>query len=295
MVMVSPVVPPLPVKVGDVSLVMLSVELVPVSDEASRSGALDGVTGGFVIVNGNELDANDVFPAGSVSVPVTVHEPVDNVGRSHDVADPIVYVQLTVVEPFVALMVAVSPVVPPLETENVGVVSVVLLSVLEFPVSDEAARSGAPGADGAVVSTTTLVAALAAETFPYVSVVVAEMLHVPAVSAGRSHEVSGSTYVQVFVVPPLVAETVMVSPTFPPAAETVGVVSFVMLSVGELPVSDAAARAGAVGADGFGTMVSPSVVPADETLPAVSVRVALVVHEPALSVGRSHDVADPIV
>ncbi len=66
-------------------------------------------------------------------------------------------------EPLVALMVAVSPLAPPLDSENVGVVSVVLLSVLEFPVSDDAARSGAPGALGAVVSTVSEVVELADE------------------------------------------------------------------------------------------------------------------------------------
>jgi len=75
-------------------------------------------------------------------------------------------VQLTVVEPFVALIVTRSFVAPPLERDMVGVVSVVLLSVDELPVSEAAARSGAPGADGAVVSTVMLVAGLDAETLP---------------------------------------------------------------------------------------------------------------------------------
>ena len=74
--------------------------------------------------------------------------------------------QLTVVEPFVALIVTRSFVAPPLERDMVGVVSVVLLSVDELPVSEAAARSGAPGADGAVVSTVMLVAGLDAETLP---------------------------------------------------------------------------------------------------------------------------------
>lgn len=155
--------PPLPVKVGVVSLVTSSDELEPVSDAETRSGAPDGVAGALVIVSARVEEDADVLPAGSVSVALTVHEPVVNVGRSHEVAVPIVYVQVTVVEPFAAEIVTRSPELPPLASENVGVVSVVLLSVLEFPVSDEAARSGAPGADGAVVSTVMLVAALAAD------------------------------------------------------------------------------------------------------------------------------------
>ena len=55
------------------------------------------------------------------------------------------------VAPLVAVIVTVSPVEPP-EADIVGVVSVVLLSVFEEPVSDPLARSGVEGAEGAVVS-----------------------------------------------------------------------------------------------------------------------------------------------
>ncbi len=55
------------------------------------------------------------------------------------------------VAPLVAVIVTVSPVEPP-EAEIVGVVSVVLLSVLELPRSELVARSGIDGAEGAVVS-----------------------------------------------------------------------------------------------------------------------------------------------
>ena len=54
--------------------------------------------------------------------------------------------------PFVAVIVTRSPEEPPLDNDIVGVVSVVSLSVFDVPVSEAAARSGAPGADGAVVS-----------------------------------------------------------------------------------------------------------------------------------------------
>ena len=89
-----------------------------------------------------------------------------------------------------ALIVAVSPVVPPLDSENVGVVSVVLLSVLEFPVSDDAARSGAPGALGAVVSTVRGVAELADEVWPAASLIVPVTFQLPGVSVGSVHEVA---------------------------------------------------------------------------------------------------------
>ena len=53
--------------------------------------------------------------------------------------------------PLVALRVIVSPVLPPVAL-NVGVLSLVLLSVLSVPESELAARSGTPGAVGALVS-----------------------------------------------------------------------------------------------------------------------------------------------
>ena len=87
-----------------------------------------------------------------------------------------------------ALMVAVSPLVPPLDSENVGVVSFVMLSVGEVPVSEVLARSGAPGALGAVVSIVRLVAGLVADTLPAASVMVDVTFHEPAVSVGRSQD-----------------------------------------------------------------------------------------------------------
>ena len=59
--------------------------------------------------------------------------------------------QLTVSVPLVALSVIVSPELPPVAL-NVGVLSYVLLSVLLVPVSELLARSGTPGAVGALVS-----------------------------------------------------------------------------------------------------------------------------------------------
>lgn len=62
-------------------------------------------------------------------------------------------------------------------------------------------------------------------------------------------EVDGdATYVHVTVVPPLTAVNVTVSPSFTPLAATSGVVSFVMLSVVEVPVSDELRSSGAEGA-----------------------------------------------
>jgi hypothetical protein len=67
-----------------------------------------------------------------------------------------------VVEPFTAVIVTMSPVCTP-ETPMSGVVSDVVLSVDDDPVSDAASRSGSKGLLGAVVSMTMLIAADAPE------------------------------------------------------------------------------------------------------------------------------------
>jgi hypothetical protein len=87
-VMVSPLAPPVALIVGVVSLVLLSVDDEPVSDDASRStpeGA-DGAVPSIVI--GNEVDGADVLPAGSVSVDEMFHVPSVSVGRVQFVATP---------------------------------------------------------------------------------------------------------------------------------------------------------------------------------------------------------------
>jgi hypothetical protein len=88
----------------------------------------------------------------------------------------------------VAEIVAVAPALPP-DKENAGVVSLVRLSVFDVPESEVARRSGAlAGADGTVVSTTRLIAGLAAEELPAASVTLDVTLHVPSLSIGRSHD-----------------------------------------------------------------------------------------------------------
>ena len=69
---------------------------------------------------------------------------------------------MTVVAPLVAVIVTVSPVCAP-ETPMSGVVSDVVLSVDDDPVSDAASRSGSEGLLGVVVSMTMLRAADAPE------------------------------------------------------------------------------------------------------------------------------------
>src|SRR2546429_689260 len=62
-----------PVKVGDVTLVMLSVGELPLSDPAVRSGALGAVGG--VLSSAKVMLALAVLPAVSVSVTTTVWLP----------------------------------------------------------------------------------------------------------------------------------------------------------------------------------------------------------------------------
>ena len=83
-VTVLPLLPPLPVNVGVVSLVMSSLLEVPVSELEARSGAVLGADGGVVMVRASDEEELEVLPAGSVSVPVTVQEPGVSVGRSQD-------------------------------------------------------------------------------------------------------------------------------------------------------------------------------------------------------------------
>ena len=128
------------------------------------------------------------MPAASVTVDVTFHEPAESVGRSHDcVPVPMVYVQVLVVAPLVALIVTEFPLLPPLPV-NVGVVSLVMSSLLEVPESELEARSGAVlGVDGGVE----MVRASdeeELEVFPAGSVRVPVTVHDPGVRVGRSHD-----------------------------------------------------------------------------------------------------------
>ena len=152
-VMVSPLVPPVALIVGVVSLVLLSVLDDPESDDASKSTP-DGADGGVVSIEmGSALDDGDVFPAGSVSVDEMFQFPGVNVGSVQFVDVPTTYEHDTVVLPLLAEIVMVSPLVPPVAL-TVGVVSLVLLSVDDEPVSDDERRStplGAVGADESIV------------------------------------------------------------------------------------------------------------------------------------------------
>jgi hypothetical protein len=210
-VIVSPLVPPLALKVGVVSLVLLSELDAPVSDAANKSRPVGAAGAVPSIVMGNAVDDGEMLPAGSVSVDEMFHVPSVSVGSVQFVADPITYVHDTVVVPLVAEIVIVSPLVPPLALK-VGVVSLVLLSELDAPVSDAANKSTPDGADGAVVSTE-ISRDCVVPVLPAASVTDAEIVHVPSDSAPRVQLVFAPTvYPHETVVTPFDAFTVMTSP-----------------------------------------------------------------------------------
>ena len=189
MVMVSPLAPPVAFRVGVLSPVKLSVDDEPVSEEANKSRP-DGAAGAVPsMVIGSAPDDVDVLPAGSVSVADTFHVPSVSVGIVQFVAVLTTYEHETVVVPLVAEMVMVSPVVPPVAL-TVGVVSLVLLSVLDDPESDDASRSTPDGADGGVVSIEIDSALDDGDVFPAGSVSVDEMFQFPGVNVGSVQLVS---------------------------------------------------------------------------------------------------------
>src|SRR6266568_3822603 len=126
---------------------------------------------------------------------------------------------------------------------NVGALLLVMLSVLETPVSLAVFITGFEGALGAVASMLMVKAPEAAETLPAVSVAVAVMLCVPWV--GRLTVMPGllkeAAVPLATWVPSLKILTVLVASAVP---VNVGVVSLVTLSVFDTPLSLAAVRSG---------------------------------------------------
>jgi hypothetical protein len=106
-------------------------------------------TVGFVvsIVRLNALDAAESIPL-LVCFEVTDHTPSASVPRSQLVCAVAVKVHVTFAEPaFVAVTVTVLP-FETLPTEIVGVLSDVMLSVVDEPESEASARSGVDGVEG---------------------------------------------------------------------------------------------------------------------------------------------------
>ena len=161
------------------------------SDAAARSTAVGALGAVVSTVIERGLEAVLVLPAGSVRVALTFQVPSLSVPRSQ-LAAGTTYVHVTVLAPFVAVMVTVSPLEPPAAL-IVGVLSLVTLSVDDRPVSDEAARSTPVGAVGTLVLTVIDRGLEAVLVLPAGSVRVAVMLQVPSARVPRSQLVSGRT------------------------------------------------------------------------------------------------------
>src|SRR5438132_1247516 len=128
----------------------------------------------------NPVEADDVLPAKSVALAVMVYVPSGVSALPVTLQLPVpsaVPVPISVLPPTNSCTVLLASAVP----VKLGVVSLVMLSVFEVPLSLAAVRSGAEGAAGAVVSIVMLKALDAVDTLPAASVAVAVMLCVPAV------------------------------------------------------------------------------------------------------------------
>jgi len=134
---------------------------------------------------------------------------------------------------------------------NVGVVSIVTLSLLDIPLSLAELRSTTLGADGAEVSTVIDSEAEALLTFPAGSEAVADTIVVPI---GKTSPVALQFPAPSAVVEEISPATgVVINEMVQFASEVpvnVGVVSEVILSVDEDPVSLAAVRSGVLEAAG---------------------------------------------
>ena len=137
-------------------MVTLSVDDAPVSEDVTRSGA-DGGSGPTVSITREVADeVDETLFCASVRTDVRVHVPSASAGREHDsIPGDTTYEHDTVVDPFVAVIVTVSPVFAPLAPAS-GVASLVTASLPEEPVSDVAVIIGADVAAMAVTVTDTV-------------------------------------------------------------------------------------------------------------------------------------------
>ncbi len=143
---------------------------------------------------------------------------------------------------------------------------------------------------GAVVSMTIDSEALEVDVFPAVSETVADTVHVPSLSVGKSHvDDTDGSYEQERVVAPFVADTVTSAPEIPPPTPIAGVLSEVLLSVDDVPSSDAESRSGVFGELGAVVSITTEVAAdAAETLFWTSVRCVVTAHVPEVNDERTH-------
>ncbi len=143
---------------------------------------------------------------------------------------------------------------------------------------------------GAMVSITIDNEAIEVDVFPAVSETVAETVHVPSLSVGKSHvDDTDGSYEQERVVAPFVADTVISAPEIPPPTPIAGVLSEVLLSVDDVPSSDAESRSGVLGELGAVVSITTEVdADAAETLFWASVRCVVTAHVPEVNDERTH-------
>ena len=251
---------------------MLSVLDEPVSLAAVRSGT-DNAGGMVSIVTDNAPELALAFPAASEA-------------RAAMLCTPSAKALEVIVQVPPAVAVALPTTVPPSSSSTsepatavpvkVGVVTLVMLSVDELPLSLAAVKSGVPGAAGGVVSIVIVNAADVAPVLPATSVARAEKLWAPVASTVftviiQTPELSATPVPRV-VVP---SSNVTVAPGSVVPVK-VGEVFFVRLSVLDDPVSVAAVRSGAEGAaGGVVSIVATKVFEAALVFPATSVAVAM--------------------
>jgi hypothetical protein len=141
-----------------------------------------------------------------------------------------------------------------------------------------------------VVSIVRLKEELGADVFPAASVRVAVTLHTPSDNCGKSQldTDTDTTNEHVTVTPPFVAVTRTVSPAVRPEKPISGVLSDVMLSVDEVPRSEASIKSGIPGVVGATvSIVRPKEELGADTFPASSLRVAVTLHTPSDNCGKS--------
>ena len=138
---------------------------------------LNAGTPGAVVsmVNASALEAALTLPAASVALTVMLWVPFPSVGVRDQVPSAVAAVVPSTVVPSYTVTVLSASAVP----ARLGVVILVMLSVLETPVSEVAKRSGSAGRAGAVASMVIDNAADAAVTLPATSVALVVMTWTP--------------------------------------------------------------------------------------------------------------------
>ena len=267
---------PVPLMAGVPTLVMLS-PLMPVSLADARARPAGGAAKVSMVSTSGD-DTSETLPAASASVPVSVCVPTASVVLVIDHRPPLTMALPRVVLPSCSVTTSPSAPVP----LTIGVVTLVMPSVCEMPVS-LAIASVSPAGAGAVVSMTSVNGRDALETLPAISAWVVVSVCGPATSVAvllTDHWPLSPTSAVPMATPP--SSSVTVSPATPVPVMT-GVVALVTWSPGT-PLSLSADSARPEGAAGRAvSMVMTSGADATEVLPAMSVSVVVSVCEPAAS------------